>query len=391
MDVEPLLSVVPLVTRTLDIAGYDLSLLNSTGERAPGGGVVAVVARIAQQAPRFWRDRAAIADCGQVECAQPPHCTTSLLLSMRRADIADPVQHATRRWRQAGFGLCLDVTRLTDWTIDLLAQADLLRFPLEKVGAAERMRQFPARHVLIAGHSLEAFARGHSAQFHLFQGHFFTEPLAGTSAALPASYANIVQLIRLVQGDAPLQRLEEVLKRDPALSFRLLRYINSAGFGLSCEIQSFKHAVTVLGYGPLRKWLALLLITAARQRSSAALATAAVCRGRLAELIGGALDESVNTDELFIAGAFSLLHVIVGAPLTTVMEELPVPDLVSDALLRGAGPYAPIVELVAVCERLAQPHACEQADELCASLALSHLELNKLQADALAWAENLAD
>ena len=71
-------------------------------------------------------------------------------------------------------------------------------------------------------------------------------------------------LINRVDREEPADRLEAVLKTDPTLAFRLMRYINSPAFGLSVEINSFRHAIMVLGYNRLKRWLALLLASASK-------------------------------------------------------------------------------------------------------------------------------
>ena len=203
------------------------------------------------------------------------------------------------------------------------------------------------------------------------------------------SYSTIVGLMKLAQDDAPVARIEEALKRDAALSFKLLRYINSVGFGLSCEIQSFKHAVAVLGYQNLYKWLALLLVTAARQRGCAALVITAVTRGRLAELLGQTLFDAHERDNLFLTGAFSLLHVILALPLEQITEQIALPESVTDALFHHAGRFGPILELVKLFERLDEPGNAARALELTLSLGLTTEAVNRAQLDALAWAEGL--
>ena len=81
----------------------------------------------------------------------------------------------------------------------------------------------------------------------MFQGYWFAKPVLLTGQSLRPAQANIIPLINLVRQNADADKIEVVLKRDPTLSFHLLRFINSAGFGLSCEITSFRHAVMILG------------------------------------------------------------------------------------------------------------------------------------------------
>ena len=96
----------------------------------------------------------------------------------------------------------------------------------------------------------------------------------------------ILQLMQMVQGNADVRDLEKVLKRDATLSYKLLRFINSASFGIDVEIESLRHAVSMLGYTPLYRWLSLLLGMTNMAGFSPALLEAAIIRGRFAELLG---------------------------------------------------------------------------------------------------------
>ncbi len=224
-----------------------------------------------------------------------------------------------------------------------------------------------------------------------FQGFFFNEPSVEAGRALNPNYANIAALMQLTRDNAPAAKLEQVLKRDATLSFRLLRYINSAGFGLSCEIQSFRHAIAVLGYQNLYRWLALLLVTAARQSAAPALVTTAITRGRLGELLAEGLLGGDEADNLFIVGAFSLLPAIMRTPIEKLVEQIPLGEAVVDALFRREGPYGPFLRVV---ELLEDPRADEStADEimeLASLLGLTARSLNQRQLEAIAWAESLA-
>jgi len=195
--------------------------------------------------------------------------------------------------------------------------------------------------------------------------------------------------MKLAQDNAPVSKIEDALKRDAALSFRLLRYINSAGFGLQCEIESFRHAVAVLGYQNLYRWLALLMVTAARQSASSALVTTAITRGRLAELIGSSLFEKQELDNLFIVGAFSLLDAILKAPLDQVADQIPLSQSVLEALFRREGPYGPILSLIEATEHLHDAHARAEALETAGLLGLTVGEVNQAQIEAIVWAEGL--
>jgi EAL and modified HD-GYP domain-containing signal transduction protein len=259
---------------------------------------------------------------------------------------------------------------------------------LEKV--CNRLRKHNAKQLAINVSLPVQFERAHRAGCEMFRGYFFTSPKLDQTQAISPNYTTIVTVMKLAQENAPVGKIEDALKRDAALSFKLLRYINSAGFGLQCEIESFRHAVAVLGYQNLYRWLALLMVTAARQSASSALVTTAITRGRLAELIGAGLFDKQEQDNLFIVGAFSLLDAILKAPLEQVAEQIPLSQSVLDALFRREGPYGPILSIIEACERSADSKARATALETAGLLGLTIDELNTAQVEAMVWAEALA-
>jgi EAL and modified HD-GYP domain-containing signal transduction protein len=160
----------------------------------------------------------------------------------------------------------------------------------------------------------------------------------------------IVELINRVDREEPADRLEAVLKTDPTLAFRLMRYINSPAFGLSVEINSFRHAIMVLGYNRLKRWLALLLASASKDSNVKPVMYAAVRRGLLMEELGRHNSDADQRGEMFICGVFSLLDRLMGQPMADLMRSIPVPDTVRAALVDDSGPYHSQLDLVRAVE-----------------------------------------
>ncbi|WP_298008629.1 HDOD domain-containing protein [uncultured Aquabacterium sp.] len=173
---------------------------------------------------------------------------------------------------------------------------------------------------------------------------------SGKPADQPALQV-IVQLIDQVQRQADIEDLENTIKRDPPLAYKLMRYINSPAFGLSVEIGSFRHAIMILGYQRLKRWLALLLATASKDPNMRPVMFAAVRRGLLMEELARAAHADDETrSELFICGVFSLLDRMFMQPFAQLLKTIPVPERVYQALAEGTGPYEPYFRLVRALE-----------------------------------------
>ena len=219
----------------------------------------------------------------------------------------------------------------------------------------------------------------------LFQGFWFAQPSLVQTKTLRPSQAIIIQLINLIRKQASSSEIEDLLKKDPTLSFNLLRFINSSGFGLQCEITSFKHAVMILGLKKLFRWAALLLTTSRNSGSAPAIGTTAVVRGRLMELLATELLSPEECDNAFVVGVFSLLDAMLGIPLDKALESVALPQPVIDALLHNSGVYAPFLALTKACES-GDEAAFAHNTEL---LHLSGRQVNMAHLEALAWADSL--
>ena len=195
----------------------------------------------------------------------------------------------------------------------------------------------------------------------------------------------IVELIRRVDNEDAIDKLENTLKRDPSLAFKLLRYINSPAFGLRVEISSFRHAIMMLGYQRLKRWLALLLATASKDVNLRPVMFAAVRRGLLMEeLVVGSGDEEMRS-EMFICGVFSLLDRMFGESFAKLLGSIPVPERVYQALVKNTGPFQPYMAMVQAAEGESVFEYREAAEHLLMSVA----EINRAQLRALQGAAAL--
>ncbi len=203
----------------------------------------------------------------------------------------------------------------------------------------------------------------------------------GTGADLQV----VVELINKVDRGESIDAIENTLKRDPTLAFKLLRYINSPLFGLRVEVSSFRHAIMLLGYQKLKRWLALLLATAGRDPNLKPAMFAAVRRGLLLEELGRGGGDDEMRSEIFICGVFSLLDRMFGQSFDELLKSLPVPDRVRQALVEDSGPFLPYLELVRAIEAESLYDVRESADRL----LMGPAEINRAVLCALAGAAQL--
>jgi EAL and modified HD-GYP domain-containing signal transduction protein len=295
--------------------------------------------------------------------------------------------------KNMGFGIHLTLDLNRPLPHSLLQIATHISLPSDSVDlqvASKALRKFSAKQIARPITNLQEFTRAKGAGFDYVDGYYFSDVAAKTTKVINPAYTSIISVMQLAQQNAPIQKIEEALKRDAALSFRLLRYINSAGLGLSCEISSFRHAVTIIGYQNLYRWLSLLLVSAVQESGCPALMTTAVVRGRLAELLGASFFDRQERDNLFIVGVFSMLDVMLGMPMDKILDQIPLGENIVDALLHRQGNYGPFLDLAQCCERLDDESTIRRAQGLMELLQLTSDQVNHAHMQALGWTESLA-
>lgn len=319
----------------------------------------------------------------------PPQRT--VLEVLETVPATDAVVARCQELRAQGFRIALDDHVPTAELAPLLGCADFVKIDivqtgLEKAAAIHaQLKLLPLKVIAEKVETRQQFDACKKIGFHYFQGYYFAHPETLTAKVINPSYATVLDLLNLVSKDADTKVVEDGFKRDPALSFKLLRYINSVGFGLSCEIQSIRHALSILGTRQLYRWLTLLMVTAGENTTSPALMKTAITRGRLTELLGESYFDKADRDNLFIVGVFSLLDAMLEMPINQVLEKVNLPDPVSEALLTQEGIYGPFLQLAKACEDADRDLVKSLAD----SLQFDPNRVNDCHIAALAWVEGL--
>ena len=305
----------------------------------------------------------------------------NVLVEIPAAGLAEPAtQELIAALAAGGVPLCLD-----GYTVGMALPAEPpFRFLLADAASQPKLGNTPGVTLATGLADIGAFTNAIASGYDGAAGWFFLHGRALVDKLNPG-HAQIVRVLNLVRRNAEVKDIEVALKQDVALSYKLLRYINSAGFGLSCEIESFRHAVAILGYDKLNKWLSLLLVTASHDPAAPALMQTAIARGRFMENLGKDFFERNMLDNLFITGAFSLLGVLLGARIDSVLAEMHLPEAISDALLRHEGIYASLLDLALACEEETTENLLEKAG----ALGITAAALNKAQIEALAFADTL--
>ena len=167
-----------------------------------------------------------------------------------------------------------------------------------------------------------------------FQGYFFAEPVIISSRDVPAFKINLLQLMREIhQENLNFVQLENIMKRDMAVAYKLLRYVNSAALGIRNEISSIKQALVMLGEREVKKWITLLALAGMGEDQPHEMVRVSLTRARLLENLASAANLGDQKGDLFLLGLFSLIDAVIGRPMLEILAGLPIAYQIKNALL----------------------------------------------------------
>ncbi len=268
------------------------------------------------------------------------------------------VAAACKAARAAGYRLALDDFVFRPEYEALLPYASVIKIDFLVTRGPERaelVRRFAPRGIQMLAEKVETYEEFHDglqAGYELFQGYFFCKPEMVTGKDVTPVKANLVRLIQEVnRPDLDFDALEAIIKREVALSVKLLRFLHSAGFGWRHEVSTISQALRVLGERPTRKWASLVALTLIGEDKPVELVVTSLVRAQFCEELGaeGALPETVA--DLFLTGLLSTLDALLDRPLDQVLEQMAVSDDIRHALLGGDNHLADTLGLAVAYDR----------------------------------------
>lgn len=298
------------------------------------------------------------------------------------------VLEACGRLRKAGYQIALDDVGCDDRG-PLLDLADVLivDFLASKRGQlpnlVKSLRQKNVKMIAKRIEEHQQFEQAMDLGFDYFQGFFFAKPQIVSREQVPASRRHYLELMREVNRPSlSFEELHDVIRQDVSLTFRLLRYLNSAHFGLPVEVKSIKHALVLLGEREIRKWATLISLACMGDDKPSELLLLALTRARFLERLAPVVGMGDDAQEMFMMGMISLLDAIVDRPLRECLKEIPITKRLVETLLGARGPYRDVLDTAISYERAAWDDLAQSARRL----RLSESELPPIHLDALRWA-----
>ena len=235
--------------------------------------------------------------------------------------------------------------------------------------------------------TVEEFDKANRMGFAYFQGYFFCKPEKIGFKVMTSMKATLLRLLaEVVKKDTDIERLDEIISMDVSVTYKLLRFLNSAYFYRLQEVKSVKHAVAYLGENELRRFVMLVIISELTSEKPDEIVRLVLVRAKFCELLGKTSSYSkLEVSELFITGLFSLLDAMLDAPMHDLMAQLPVSDMVKDALVNKSNKYAVFLKVVIALER----NEGRVFDRLLTEYVIDGKQVRTCYLDAIKYANNL--
>lgn len=272
-------------------------------------------------------------------------------------------------------------------SISNLIKIDFRSGPYEEI--QENVKGLSKYDVHLLAEKIETYEEFSSALemgFKYFQGYFFCRPEIIKGKDISPTDLNILNImVEANKEEIDFQILERLIGRDVAISYKLLRYINSAYFKRVRKISSIRQAIALLGERRMRRFLSIIAMADLSHGKPNELFRRSVVRARLCEMIGETVNSSVPASELFVAGLFSLIDAILDDSMEKIMERLPLSREIKDVLLYKRGDLKKYLGLAEFYEA----GAWERIPEAATAVGINEEKLPACYLDSIKWADSL--
>lgn len=309
---------------------------------------------------------------------------------LETVDPTPEVVASCKKLKAAGYLIALDDFVDKAEYAPLLELADIIKVDVLATNAEEQralMRRLTSKRLRFLAEKVEtheAFQAAVKLGYTYFQGYFFSKPTILTGKDVPAFKLHYINILRELQKeDLNFRKLEELIKKEMSLTYKLLRYINSAAFALRQKIDSIQRALMLLGEREVRRWLSLLVMAGMGKDKPVELVLQATIRAKFCELLAPKAGMAQRAQDFFFLGLFSLIDAILERPLADALAGMPIADDIKAALLGEENFCRDLYECVLAYEQ----GAWERLPSLASRIGVNEGETPALYAEAVQWTQ----
>jgi len=320
-----------------------------------------------------------------------PKQTLALEMS-ETSELDREVLTACRQLKDDGYMLVIDDFVFYPGSEDLVKMVDMVKVDFVKTKEPERLRIAQRIHpmgVALLAEKIESyfdFKQAKEFGYQYFQGYFFGRPEVFSGRDIPGYTVNYLNMLREAsRTEIDIDKLEQIFRRDVALSFKMLKFINSSFFGVRNKVSSVRQALVLLGRKEILKWISLLALQNIAQEKPDELVALSLIRARFGELLAFQLGWPKRSDQAFLVGLFSLVDAMLDRPMDDILRELPLEDDIVVALLRGDNDLGRLHRMARHYEKA----EWEEFATIAKTLKIPDKEVSELYRQSVAWAQGL--
>ncbi len=362
---EILIGRQPIFDRQLEVVGYELlyrdSMINQAQIKDESLATQTVLSRAFMEIgiDRLVGDKLAFVNLpgGMIENdLELPVSQSQLVFEiLENIELNPSAVQAIRNLRNKGFQLAMDDVVSADDIAEVLSivqivKIDLLAADRDGLPAQlQRLRKFPVQILAEKVETEEEFQWCLEQGFDWFQGYFFCKPTIVSERQAASSAIALVQMLAIINSsDSTVDELERLVAQDVVLSYKIMRIINSAVFGLKANMTSLKQAIAMLGRNQLRSLLTLMLADHANDKPAELLRVASL-RSEMAERL---LQEAkLNIQGGSTVGLFSTLDAVLGMSMQAIMDQVPLAPEIKNAIVERQGVLGELLNCILAFEQ----------------------------------------
>ena len=315
-----------------------------------------------------------------------PDLRSQLVLEITEdIEVDEELIAAVKNLSDSGYMIALDDFVYHEKKLPLVEIADIIKIDilqLDEQGLREhvkKLREYDVRLLAEKVETQEEYDLCKELDFDYFQGYFFCKPNIVKSQRAPANRLTIINILAQLQDpNVQIEKLEELISQDLALSYRLLKYINSAAFALQRKVDSIHHAIVMLGLNTIRSLANLMLLSKIDDKPHELLVLA-IIRARMCEELGSGIDAKMK-DIYFTAGLFSVIDALMDSTMEDIVAQLPLAEILQHALLEQKGIVGEALKCCIAFERADWGNVQFQN--------LDEITIQKAYFDAVIWSNN---
>jgi EAL and modified HD-GYP domain-containing signal transduction protein len=318
----------------------------------------------------------------------PPDCVVVEVLEDVRP--TDEVVAACRDLAAKGYILALDDFVYAEDLTPLIELAQIIKVdfrltPLDEIkGMVATLKKYPCKLLAEKIETYEEFTLAGSMGFVYFQGYFFSKPEVLKNKDIPTSQLALLQLIVEVnRAEFEVSDIEKLVNQDISISFKLLKYLNSAYYSRAQPVTSIRQAIAFLGERGTRLFVSLIATSKLSEQKPDELIRTSCIRARFLEHVSR--EKNLDSGDFFMLGLFSLLDAMLDASMETLMQQIPISPAITEALAHKTGELFPYLQLI----HLYESGEWDALDVAMGQLNLDEHKIMDFYLDAVHWADNL--